>query len=219
MTAAPTDWVAGLAQARAGLGRSSTAERVADLLRARLTEGQVAPGFRLSEEAITGALGVSRNTLREAFRLLAHERLLVHELHRGVFVRALARQDVVDVYRLRRLLEVGAARAAVTEGQHAAGRGDWQGVGTANMAFHRALGALLDSPRVDELMTQLLAELRLVFAVMSAPREFHEPYLADNDRICRLVESGDGAGAALVLADYLDRAERQLVEAYDARLP
>ena len=60
--------VAGLERDRALLGRASTAERVADILRDRITEGYVPPGARLSEESIGGALGVSRNTLREAFR-------------------------------------------------------------------------------------------------------------------------------------------------------
>ncbi len=53
MTADGSDRVAGLSAVRAGLGRSSTAEPVADLLRARLTEGQVPPGSGLSEEAVS----------------------------------------------------------------------------------------------------------------------------------------------------------------------
>lgn len=72
-----------LAEDRALLGRTSTAERVSDILRSRIAEGFFPPGTRLSEDSIGGALGVSRNTLREAFRLLTHERLLVHELNRG----------------------------------------------------------------------------------------------------------------------------------------
>ncbi|MEU3504381.1 GntR family transcriptional regulator, partial [Streptomyces hundungensis] len=77
-----------LAEDRALLGRTSTAERVADILRTRIAEGLFPPGERLAEDAIGKALGVSRNTLREAFRLLTHERLLIHELNRGVFVRS-----------------------------------------------------------------------------------------------------------------------------------
>ena len=76
-----------LSAERAALGRASTAGRVAEILRSHVTEGRLPPGTRLSEEDIGAALGVSRNTLREAFRLLAHERLLVHEFNRGVFVR------------------------------------------------------------------------------------------------------------------------------------
>ncbi|MFC7099403.1 GntR family transcriptional regulator [Nonomuraea rubra] len=75
--------VADLSQDRPRLGRSSTAERVADILRDRISEGFFQPGQRLSEESISEALGVSRNTLREAFRLLGHERLLDHRLNRG----------------------------------------------------------------------------------------------------------------------------------------
>ncbi|MFC7583878.1 GntR family transcriptional regulator [Nonomuraea antimicrobica] len=75
--------VADLSQDRPRLGRSSTAERVADILRERISEGFFQPGQRLSEEAISEALGVSRNTLRESFRLLGHERLLDHRLNRG----------------------------------------------------------------------------------------------------------------------------------------
>ena len=69
------------------LGRSSTADRVAELLRTHIAEGHLLPGARLPEDAIGQALGVSRNTLREAFRLLTHEKLLSHALNRGVFVR------------------------------------------------------------------------------------------------------------------------------------
>jgi hypothetical protein len=65
---------------------------------------------RLSEDSIGGALGVSRNTLREAFRLLTHERLLVHELNRGVFVRVLTVEDVEDIYRTRSLVECAVVR-------------------------------------------------------------------------------------------------------------
>lgn len=97
--------VGGLAEDRPLLGRTSTAERVADILRGRVAEGYFRPGERLAEDAIGKALGVSRNTLREAFRLLTHERLLVHELNRGVFVRILAVEDVEDIYRTRRLVE------------------------------------------------------------------------------------------------------------------
>jgi DNA-binding GntR family transcriptional regulator len=236
MTETARGWVQNLSAERDSLSRSSTAELVADILRRHVIEGRVQPGSRLSEDAVAGALAVSRNTLREAFRLLSHERLLVHELNRGVFVRQLSVGDVVDVYRMRRVIEVASLlgvgpqtyplfphvvprglaelRAAVTAGKAAAERGDWHTVGTANMHFHQAIAGLAGSPRTNELMSQLLAELRLVFHVMQAPQAFHEPYLEDNERICGLVESGDGASAARMLADYLERAEQQLVRAY-----
>ena len=225
-------WVEELSAERASLGRSSTAARVAEILRAHVTEGRLLPGTRLSEEEIGTALGVSRNTLREAFRLLSHERLLVHEFNRGVFVRRLSVADVHDLYRFRRILEgeairhassadpaaldarLDVVRRAVEEGENAATEERWVDVGTANMHFHQALAALAESPRVDEAMGHVLAELRLVFHVMAAPKTFHEPYLADNRRILDLLEAGSHDEAAAALGTDLSAAEAQLTEAY-----
>lgn len=216
---------------RALLGRSSTAERVADILRTRISEGYLPPGSKLSEDAIGGALGISRNTLREAFRLLTHERLLVHELNRGVFVRMLTVQDVTDIYQVRRLIEcaavrgldappydLGHAEAAVAEGEKAAKEGAWRDLGTANIHFHHAVVALARSTRLDELMRGILAELRLVFHAMDNPRGFHEPYLERNREILSALKAADRTKAELLLAAYLDDAERQLVERYSELL-
>ena len=219
------------------LGRSSTAERVASILRDRITVGQLPPGTRLAEEAIAEALSVSRNTLREAFRLLTHERLLVHELNRGVFVRTLSSQDVVELYRVRRMIEIAAlqglgdggadgdgrdenrdpfakAADAVSEAEQAAEQDRWKDVGTANMHFHGALVELAGSRRIEEFMAQILAELRLVFYVMHDPRRFHEPYIARNREVLDALRGGDIAGAQELLTQYLNDAERQLVQAY-----
>lgn len=225
--------LAGLADERAALGRTSTAERVADILRTRITEGLFLPGARLSEDEIGRRLDVSRNTLREAFRLLTHERLLTHRLNRGVFVRVLTVEDVTDLYRVRTVIECGVVRglaglpepppldaltAAVAEGEKAYEEGEWRDLGTANMHFHQALAALAGSPRADELMRGLLAELRLVFHVMADPRRFHEPYLADNRAILGRLAEADVPGTERLLTDYLRKAERQLAEAYAQRI-
>jgi DNA-binding GntR family transcriptional regulator len=211
--------------------RPGGAERVADVLRARVAEGRLPPGTRLSEEALGAALGVSRNTLREAFRLLTHERLLEHRLNRGVFVRRVTVADLDDIYRLRELIECAAIRAlggppypladveaAVRAGERAAADRDWRELSAANIAFHRALVALAGSRRTDEVMRGLLAELGLVFHVMDDPRRFHEPYLARNRRILDALRHGDGAGAERLLAEYLADSRRQLTGAYAERI-
>jgi DNA-binding GntR family transcriptional regulator len=232
MSVAPDDLAAYLAGR--GVDRSSTPEWIADTLRAAITDGRCRPGSRLREEYIAGALGVSRNSVREAFRLLVHERLLVYELNKGVFVRTHTAADVVDLYRIRRLLEGGAigaasadtlgaalprATAALAEAEAAAARDDWQGVGTANMHFHQAIAALADSRRVDETMRLVLAELRLVFHVMARHRRFHEPYLAGNRELYALLVAGDLDGARRRLSAYLDAAERQLADAFTVATP
>jgi DNA-binding GntR family transcriptional regulator len=214
-----------LAASRDRLDRASTAERVAALLRERITEGSFTPGAQLSEDEISGALDISRNTLREAFRMLAHDRLVTHRFNRGVFVNELTHDDVVDIFRLRRLLECGAIRATagaqpslirvaarVAVGRDAAGRDAWVEVGTANLHFHQALAALAGSSRVDDIMATTMAQLRLIFHAMPDARGFHEPYLARNQDILASLEAGDTPDAERLLLDYLVDAERQLLE-------
>ncbi|MEO3754058.1 GntR family transcriptional regulator [Streptomyces sp. B6B3] len=230
-TESPGGAEATLASDRVLLARTSTAERVADILRTRIAEGLFAPGSRLSEEAIGGGLGVSRNTLREAFRLLTHERLLVHELNRGVFVRVVTVEDLVDLYRVRRLVECAVLRelgappypldglaAAVAAGRRARRSEAWRELGTANIRFHRELVALAGSPRTDELMRGVLAELRLVFQVMPDTRGFHEPYLVRNDEILATLRAGDARRAETLLASYLRDSLGELSEAYARQL-
>lgn len=205
--------------------RSSTAAWAADQLRRWITERRLRPGDQLPEKALAERLDVSRNTLREAFRLLEHERLLEHRLHHGMFVREPSVDDVRDLYRVRRLIEPGtirqaadagpaaldAVRAAVQAGEQAAARADWAAVGVANMRFHRAVAGLAGSRWLDAVMGRLLAELALVFSIEHELRAFHEPYLATNREITDLIGAGRLDDAAARLLTYLDDAERQLV--------
>lgn len=217
-----------LAADRGGLASASTANRVADLLRTRIMEGMFPPGTRLSEELIGQALGVSRNTLREAFRLLSHERLAVHQMNRGIFVPRLTAEDVVDIYTLRRLVEGGAARlanraesaarlavaAAVDDAEEAVAAGRWWDVRTADLRFHLAIGALARSARIDDLMRRSMAEQRLVFHAMDDVETFHEPFVSRNRRIADLVMDGDGAKAEAELISYLCDAEAMILEVF-----
>lgn len=227
--ATPPDWLTSLEAERTAMGRTSAAERVAGALRSRIIEGELRPGTRLSEERIGRALGVSRNTLREAFHVLGHERLVVHEFNRGAFVRSLDADDIRDLYRYRRILEGAALRqaavdqpdlsglvTAVTEGEHAQAVEDWLALGSANMHFHTAIAALARSRRVDESMQQVLAEMRLVFSMMADPHTFHGPYLAENQTLLALLREERYEDAQAALIRYLDLAETQLLEAAGA---
>ncbi len=185
----------------------------------------------MSEDSIGGALGVSRNTLREAFRLLTHERLLVHELNRGVFVRVLTIEDVEDIYRTRTLVE-----CAVVSVASASRRTRWttwhrpsptgsgrraKVTGKASVRptrFPRELVALAGSDRTDELMRSVFAELRLAFHVVADPRRLHQQYLTRNHEILKTLRAGDRDGAERLLAVYLDDSLTGVVEAYARRV-
>jgi DNA-binding GntR family transcriptional regulator len=220
------DPLVALAAARDRITAASTADRVADVLRSEVAEGRLRSGTRLPEQSLCDALAVSRNTVREALGQLVAERVLARVPHRGVVVATPGVSTVRDVYQARRVLEpgalrlahpgpagAGALRAAVTEGERAAAAADGDGVGTANQHFHRAVVALAGSPRLDQQMALLLAEMRLVFHRVSGAGDFHLPYLSGNEAVCARLEAGDPPGAADLLTDYLHRAEADLLAA------
>lgn len=200
----------------------SVAERVAVELRLQLAEGRLLPGTRLTESTIAEDLGVSRNTVREAFAELASERLVVRHPNRGVFVASLGAGDIHDVYTVRRAIEVSAirgggtpegieaVRAAVHEGKRALAAGDEEALGTANQHFHGAIVALAGSRRLNSIMAQVLAEMRLFFHKATVDGQFYRHYLQDNEVICQALEAGDLDRAARLLLEYLDRSEDNL---------
>jgi DNA-binding GntR family transcriptional regulator len=203
-------------------------ERAAAELRERIMEGEYQPEDSLPEQKLADELQISRNTLREAFRLLEYERLLHHEHYKSIAVRRPTAAEVTDIYRVRTVVECAAVRSApadhprladidrsVEEGEQAVAVSDWRALGTANMHFHQSIAALADSPRMDELMRGVLAELRLVFHVVSEPKRLHEPYLIRNRELLAVIHSGDRERAAGELADYLADSERDMLAAYD----
>lgn len=87
-------------------------EEVADRLRLMITEGALEPGVRLNERVLCERLGVSRTPLREAFKVLAAERLIELNPNRGASVVALSREDVAELFELMGALEALAGQLA-----------------------------------------------------------------------------------------------------------
>lgn len=212
----------------APLDRRTTPLRVAEMLREQILLGRLPSGTRCAEQQLSLALGVSRNTLREAFQVLVGERLLMHEPHRGVFVRRLGIDDVRDIYAFRRVVECAALAhpaqpaaleglgEAVRAGQAAAERSDWVQAGTEDVSFHLAVTAAAGSPRLDRAMRALFVELRLAFQLVPEPQTLHGPFLARNAEIAALAQAGEHAQASAALRDYLDDAEARIVAAVGA---
>lgn len=200
---------------------------LADELRTRIIDGDFAPGSRLSESALSEQLQVSRNTLREAFRVLAEQGLVEHVPHRGVSVAAPGIADVIDIYRARRVIECTALRSsepehpavqlmrnAVAEAEQHLPSEDWLRVGSANMAFHDAIVALADSPRLARTYRDVAAELRLVFLEIDDPRALHEPFVRKNRVVLAALLEHGPAAAADELERYLMASERTVLGAF-----
>src|SRR5262245_43228518 len=70
-------------------------------LERRSLAGELAPGDKLNEADIAGALNVSRGPVREAFRALEQAGLVRTEKNRGVFVRQVSIREADEIYEVR----------------------------------------------------------------------------------------------------------------------
>jgi DNA-binding FadR family transcriptional regulator len=105
--------------------RAGLVDQVIDQMRSAITTGEWRVGERIpTEPELVTALGVGRNTVREAVRALAHAGLLEVRQGDGTFVRAtselsgavrrLCGPELRDVLEVRRTLEVEGARLAAS---------------------------------------------------------------------------------------------------------
>lgn len=91
-------------------------ERIADILRELIVEGQLKPGEAIIEMELASRLGVSRAPLREALQILNTEGLIEIVPYHKTTVRKLTRRDITELYSLRSALEGFALRQIIKQG-------------------------------------------------------------------------------------------------------
>ena len=80
-------------------------ESVAQYLRIHIIEGELAPGQKLNEIELAERLGISRPPLREAFRVMENEHLIVSVPRKGCYVTEVSIEDCREVYQAREMIE------------------------------------------------------------------------------------------------------------------
>ena len=81
-------------------------------IRHKVLVGDFVTGQRLYPELLAKEIGISQVPVREAIGQLQSEGLIVHKPHRGIFVKRIERQDLVDMIEFRTVLECAAAAQA-----------------------------------------------------------------------------------------------------------
>ncbi len=142
-------------------------EQVADALRKAMFYGELKMGEELTQDEVATKLGVSRMPVREAFQILERDGLLILNNHRKAVVRGITKEDVLDQYDLRIMLEgEAAARACLRKDtsdiamaheqvERAACESDPTSFVETNAIFHRAIWEAAGSPRLVRLIEQV----------------------------------------------------------------
>lgn len=211
-----------------GAGRSRGPRRDRDLLSQRvyaaLEEAIITrvhpPGARLVEEEIAVEMGVSRNPVREAFRMLEHAGWIEVTPYAGASVRHPHLDELRDVFELRHQLgrfaaELAAVRATpdqraalhrlVGEGSAAMERSDAYALAEINWEFHRVLAACANNRSLQRTLDELDKQMRWHFASTGAMRG-HESW-DEHERIVTAVLAGDAQLAGRLTFEHSRRSE------------
>lgn len=222
---------------------TTAAQQIAAVIRERILSGKLASGDPLTEARLVRAFGVSRHTVREVIRILSGQGIVTQHPFRGATVTSLTAEDIHDIYRIRRLVELPAIdesrhasaeqlaslEAALDALQAASEDDDFLAMAEADLAFHRGLASLLGSERAQRVYDQLQTELRLCLLIVDrAGREEPDSLVGEHDRhgmvaehreILELIKAGDRRTAKKRLRETLDLGERYLTSQYAAAQP
>lgn len=202
----------------------TSAERVILALRTDITTGVLPAGAQIRQEEIASQYEVSRMPVREAFRQLEAEGLLVVYPGRGAFVNRLSTDEIQEIYDIRILLEGDAIRRAVPHLTPAmlARAGslleqldtapDGQSFGRLDEAFHAALYAPADRPRLLELINTLRNQVTQFLYAASPMQTYRDSALHEHRRIMDACHAGDVDAAVAAVEEHLSNSVRLVIE-------
>ena len=211
---------------RTQITRVSVADQVAALLRQRILEGEFRPGTQLQELPLASSLGVSRNTMREAIRILSLEGLLRRSLHRGAAVSQLSLSDVQEIYQLRRMLELPAVLAArspdpcllqeirsvVEQYELAVHDRNWSRAVSHDLHFHSLLIRFHLNKRLESFYKNMLGELRVGMVLVDRSHDNPGALIPVHRKMCQLLTAGKLKQCAEVLEQHLEDSESRLTQ-------
>lgn len=160
--------------------RPTLAQQVADKIVEAVAAGAIRPGERVTDSDIAQRLGVSRNPVREAMKMLEAQGIIVSSPHRSTHIVAFDQKKVEDIARARVAIEkiaFGEAAAAyaadpgllaeldriIETMEQCARRKDLNGVTKADLAFHRAVCVASKNKIVLTLWETIARHMRISF--------------------------------------------------------
>lgn len=190
------------------------AVRLSKVLAERIISGELEAGSRLRQDHVAEEFGASHVPVREAFRRLEAQGLVVSEPRRGVRVAGFSVYEVREVAEMRAALEVlalrnaaphltkamlDAAEEATRLGERAPDVEAWE---AANRTFHRLILTPCAMPRLLKAIDDLhSASARFLFSGWRA--EWEAPTDRDHMAILAALREGDVETAATVLARHV----------------
>lgn len=205
------------AQPRA-IGRQVLHAAVVARLRDMITEGLLAPGERLNERVLCEQLGISRTPLREAFKVLATEGLIVLAPNRGAHVARMSRDEVVHTFQVMGALEGLSgelACAKITEAELSEIRElhrqmaachrkrDLPGYYRLNRAIHERINEAARNPVLTQVYRTVNARLHALRFRSNFDRKKWDAALAEHEQMLEALAARNGERMRRLLVEHL----------------
>ena len=193
------------------------------------------PGSTVTEKAVADRFGVARPTAKAALERLVAEGLLRRSTHKTARVPQLDRDDIVDLYANRAVVEEAALRLLAAASRPpadaiaaqrvlvAAAAGpsesavDTGPLARADIAFHRALVEAQPSPRLARLHSLLMGEIELCTGQVLAHRLLAlDDVIAQHQGILDAVADGDADRAGRLTRAHIEGARDRLLGYFDS---
>lgn len=174
-------------------------------LRHQIIIGELAPGSRLTESALTQVLAVSRATLREAVQQLVHEGLVSRDPYKGIRVVSPSPRSVREVAQVRFALElIGALalsdsrdeadlacmRDALARMHAAHAQGDYVERHYAHLDFHHAMWAGAHNEALEHVWPQIAAQISVPLVMIQTRSGRDRLDFASHERLLGAIELG-----------------------------
>lgn len=208
-----------------GASHRTLRQAVADEIHGLITSGALEPGERLIEDRLAAQLGVSRNPVREAIRLLESTGLVEVRPRRGAYVTSVDVEDLVQVLQLRAVLEgyaaaqaaehrtaedLAAVRRWITEGRAATKDGDIVRSAECHRSFHLEIERMAGNRYLAEVSEPLRNRTELVFSLLIEQRG--RVTWSEHEAIVKAIAAGDAAGAERAVSRHLGRVQAELMQ-------
>lgn len=193
------------------------------------------PGTRLGEDELCAEYHVSRSPVREAFRSLEADGLVVRSVRRGVRVAPMGRRDLREVYACRVMLEGLAAREAATNATaedlerlralidsmaHALKRRQNRPFFDSNVAFTNAIHAASANQTLIRIAAGIEKQaLRYRYLAHSKTPEMRETAFEGHRQVFEAVIRGDAAAAERAGQASMRRAHAVILKVVEAQWP
>ncbi|HEX9853993.1 MAG TPA: GntR family transcriptional regulator [Acidimicrobiia bacterium] len=189
---------------------------VFETLRQGILDGAITGGTRLVQAEIAEMLDVSTTPVREALRDLASEGLIRLDPHRGAVVHELTRDELLEMYEIRRVLEPEALRRAVDHIDEAGIEAalsihekmladpESDGFSDLNRAFHLSIYDSAGSPRLAAILRGLFdTSAMYVRATMRQQPDLRKMAIGDHAAIIDALRARDTEGAITVIERHM----------------